>query len=499
MLFCTRGTGAADIKLDSRFYYYVEELASDRLVESHLFGTRPFSLNEARRLSLEAATSADVLSGQGIGREPRLKALLDDTEAVAYYGGDFAAPRGKPAYDLSPEPVGFFFKPIAMPRLEFAYLDGEKASFPGVNAAQNALLYNNEGIDFEKGYNTYLSFETEATAGPLSVYLEPLFYADGGTHGRLQTGHLTLSGGNLDLQLGKRSLWWGQGHHGGLFLTNNAEPLPMVRLTNPSPTILPSIFERLGPFRFDTFLSLLEEERDVPKPYLFGLRFDFKPHPALEVGLTRMTMMGGEGRPGITPSRFVEIMVGDNLVGDKELSNSIAGVDTRLTLPFGQVYAEWGGEDEAHALPTHHAYLGGVYLPLRKVISGLRFEYADLSHESDSSPDWYFHKTYTSGYTYMGRLLGHHVGGGGRDYFLEATLVDASNFKAKVHLDYEERGIDRQPANEKHTQVGTEIEWWRQEWRLRLGLAYETISNADYEAGSDESSSLASLHFVMNL
>ena len=71
--------------------------------------------------------------------------------------------------------------------------------------------------------------------------------------------------GSLEFSIGRQSLWWGQGRHGSLVLTNNAEPLDMIRLTNPNPILLPWVFKYLGPFRFDLFLTELEESRvDLP-------------------------------------------------------------------------------------------------------------------------------------------------------------------------------------------------------------------------------------------
>jgi hypothetical protein len=501
---CGRWAGAADIELGSRFYPSVEKLASAQLIEGDLFGTRPFSINEGRRLALEAKAAADILTSKANEPSPRLTSRITYTEAIAYYGRDFAPSSESDLGQFAIEPEGNFLKPIGMPRLEVLYLDGEKAFFPGVDAAQNGLVYNNEGIDPEEGLNAYLDFEIEGALGPLSMYVQPLLYLNGEGHGELHKAYLTVSAANLDLELGKRSLWWGQGYHGSLFLTNNAEPLVMARLTNPSPTVLPWIFERLGPFRFDTFLSRLEKDRDVPEPYLLGMRFNFKPHPVVEIGLTRTIIFGGDGRPGVTFSRFLRILGGTNVEEtDNELSNSIAGADVRVTLPSVQLYGEWGGEDEAGGFPTHPAYLLGLYFPPEQRRPGFRIEYADLSNKdafkTPSAPDWYSHRVYTSGYTYEGRILGHHVGGDARDIFCEVTLFETNGLAAKVHFDYEERGIDDEPTTEKHKQAGTELEWARKDYNLKFRLAYERVTDAGLQPGSDENNALASVSLTVRI
>ena len=490
---------ATDIEVDSRFYPYSEQLVGERLIDSGLFGTRPFSLREGRRLMLEAQTGDEA---GALGAETARK--LDFASAMAYYGRDFLPPPEADLDELLMEPQVNFFKPIGMPRLETIYLDGEKVPLPGTDAAQNGLVYNNEGIDPEEGLNAYLDFEIQGRLGPLAMHVQPLLHLNGEGGGELHKAYLTLSAPNLDLELGKRSLWWGQGYHGSLFLSNNAEPLIMARLTNPSPTILPWVFERLGPSRFDLFLSRLEEDRDVPEPYLLGTRVNFKPHPTLEIGLTRTIIFGGDGRPGITLGRFFKILGGAN-VGDPddELSNSIAGVDVRVSLPFGQIYGEWGGEDEAGGLPTHPAYLLGFFLPPQGKRPGLRVEYADLTNKdafkASSAPDWYSHLVYTSGYTYEGRILGHHVGGDARDLFVELTLFETDGLAAKLHFDYEERGVDFEAATEKHKQVGTQIDWSRGNCHFTFRAAYERVTDAGLDPGSDENNLMGSLSLTLNI
>ena len=288
------------------------------------------------------------------------------------------------------------------------------------------------------------------------------------------------------------SLWWGQGYHGGLFLTNNAEPLKMIRLTNPQPASLPWVFRYLGPFRFDLFASRLEKDRDVPEPYFAGMRINFKPHPALEVGFTRTFIMGGNGRPGLNPERLWDVMFGENMPGGEDFSNSIAGADLRLSLPFFQLYGERAGEDESQWLPIKRAYLAGLYIPSLGRGVDLRVEYANISNKV-----WYTHGIYSSGYTYKGRILGHHVGGGGRDIFVEMGIMKDNWLHGSINLDYEERGVTTQIVAEKHYQVATEWEYRIGKampyWSVDIGLGYERIKNADYTPGLDKDNGLVSI------
>ena len=349
--------------------------------------------------------------------------------------------------------------------IKTAYLEGGES-----------LTYNNEGITLEEGQNYYFSVALSGKAGYFEADLEPLVSIDQNVHGTIHKGYLRLATPSLNFDIGKESLWWGQGAHGGLFLTNNAEPLPMIRLFNEIPAILPGIFRYLGPFQYDIFFSQLEEDRVIPKPYFQGTRLIFKPVSILEVGLTRTIIMGGAGRPGINPSKFITIWFGENKeTAESELSNSIAGLDFRLTFPNAQFYGEVGGEDEAGGYPSKDAFLLGMYLPQNDV----RIEYADLAN-----PVWYIHSTYQSGYTYKGRILGHHVGGGGRDLFFEKGVMRTEWVNGKISLDYEERGMTTKPVTERHYQAGTDWQFAYGKmiipWTVRLGFAYDWVRNAGH-------------------
>jgi len=46
---------------------------------------------------------------------------------------------------------------------------------------------------------------------------------------------------NLELEVGRDSLWWGPGYNGALLMTNNARPFDLVKLSNAYPYRIPWI------------------------------------------------------------------------------------------------------------------------------------------------------------------------------------------------------------------------------------------------------------------
>jgi len=466
-----------DIPLNSRIYPLLNDLQYSGYITGHLVGSKPISSNEVRRLIREAKEGLSL----GNQREDSRPYLTQPMEAVG---------RG---ISLGIGDEWFQFKPLTSPEIKYIYLNGENSSIVGINASQNSLIYNNDGIDPEEGSNGYLSFSVEGKAGPISFSVTPLFSIDGAAKGIIHKGYVKLHTWGLDLEAGKIPLWWGQGYHGTLFLSNNAEPLPMVRLTNPSPILLPWVFKYLGPLRFDLFLSKLEAERVVSRPYFAGLRINFRPLPILELGITRTIQAFGDGRPELTFGSVLDALFGANKSPvSRDLSNSIGGIDMRLTLPFAEFYGELGGEDQRGFLPSFpFAYIIGAYVPLLDRGIDFRVEYADVR-----SAKWYSHEVYRSGYTYKGRVLGHHVGRGGRDLFAEMGFLKGKRLNGKINFDYENRGIETQPIKEKHYQLGTNWEYLvgkaLVDWRMNVDLAYERITNFNNISGDDRNNSLIS-------
>lgn len=390
-----------------------------------------------------------------------------------------------------------WLKPLRELRLDYQYQHGQPSPFPGTDGRQFALNTNNFGIDFANRHNGQVVFESEARLGRYALLnVRPLLQVreTAGDSLRLLHGTVAVGLGPLELSAGRQSLWWGQGRHGSLVLTDNARPLDMLRLTNPQPATLPWIFRYLGPVRFDLFLSSLERDRVVPEPYFGGLRLNIKPASWLELGASRTVLFGGKGRPDVGFDDFLTIVGGNNLSGEEDTSNQLAAVDFRLRLaPLwgAELYGEMGGEDEADLLGfipfvAKKAVLAGLYLP-RIEPSGrlsLRLEYADTDYEGNG-PVWYRHGIYRSGYVYQERLLGHHAGGDASDLFVELKAFLPRDITLSASFDAERRGVSG-PLQEKHNMPSLDVEWAASPaLRLHAGYSFDRVRNFAFVAGDD--------------
>jgi len=464
---------SGNIPLSSPVYRILDYLTAKGYLQTYLTGTRPITYGEGYRLLEEAR---EAIGGR--------KALADrDRPGVidAFVKLEF--------FILQSLEGGTGFFPARTLEIGLDHLEGKPSPIPGINSAQHALVYNNEGIDPDEGSTGHMALESEVAFPYLNARLFSRLTTGEEDRAFIHRGYVKTQILGLELGAGKETLWWGQGRHGGLYLTNNADPLPMVRLTNPSPTELPFFFKYLGPFRLDFFLSRLEKERAVPEPWFAGLRMDFRPFESFEAGLTMMVMAGGEGRPDVDLGDLIGILFGENEGGSEDRSNRIAGFDFRLNLPGSQVYGEFGGEDEAGGFPSKMAGLVGIYIPSLYPSVAFRVEFADLAYSEEIGGAWYTHGAYTDGYTYKGRLLGHHVGGDGRDLFGEVTFFLDQKTRARLGMDLEWRGLRNQDATEEHVQLvaGCERTFGEEKdgWTGEILVGVDRVSNLGYVKGED--------------
>lgn len=413
-------SSSVNVPVGSRAYEDLERLEVKGLITSGLLATRPFSRIEAARLIKEAERPDAGFSGT----LERLKR-------------DFA-------WELKEEGPSTYVRPVSAVYAKSLY-------------SEKAPVYtniNNNGDDFREGGNLRAGMEAEAVLfDTLSLYLNPEYRLDGSSRGELVRGYLKADLSGVEMTAGRDSMWWGSGYHGNLLVTNNAAPLEMLKLSSSHPFILPWIFGRLGPFRPTVFIARLEEDRDFPRANLLGMRLDFKPTPRFQIALNRVFMFGGEGRRSLDATDWLNVFLASDGSehGDSPVNgNQIASIDASYVyvnksdyLPFSgiKLYTEWGAEDSSGKTktPTGRANIYGAYIDgpfwLRDV--DLRVEWANTGRNERYGPSWYRHGIYSSGYTYKGDIIGHHMGSDARDLFLRARYHAAGGGVIGIEADRE--------------------------------------------------------------
>jgi hypothetical protein len=381
------------LPLDSPIYDQLETLSSLGYLDDYLDEVKPVSRVEAARLTLEAqsnlseATRPDMLA-RGLVRDLRDQ-LHDEVGWLESNNED------------NPPTMA---RPIDRVEAQYIYSHGRERFWnyqspvnPNLLTAREGtpLLPNNDGIPTSPGSNEVFKLGGwGGFGGFLSAYGEaavtgPIGSTPKGT-GRIRPlgAEAVVSLGNIAVSFGEEEMWWGPGHFGALSQSNNASPIPGLRVQNVHPIILPWIFRYLGQFRFQAFFGQIDGDRAPPptanfppnktfsRPWIDGQILAFKPLPNFEIGFTHAIMFGGAGNDNYTALGFLGRASGLS-TGNAQVANtnSRAGAYLKFRFPKlrdSQVYIETLGEDNltnevrpiGRLLPfLSVSYQGGYYLP----------------------------------------------------------------------------------------------------------------------------------------
>jgi hypothetical protein len=259
--------------------------------------------------------------------------------------------------------------------------------------------------------------------------------------------YVAMSAGNWMLSAGYLDRWWGPGWEGSLILSNNARPLPAIAIDRNEPVPFESKWlSWLGPWRLSTYMGQYESDRDYENPLMWGLRVEVRPHPTLQIGVSRTAQWCGDDRPcGL--DTFWDLVVGndnrdDELTLEEEPGNQLGGFDVRWSWPGGRVplalYAQGIGEDEAGFMPSKYLGLFGAEL-WGDVAGGswrAHVEYADTACDFLNDPPEfgcaYTHSIYTSGYRYRGRVQGHAMDADGESVGVGLLFIEPAGHRWDV-------------------------------------------------------------------
>lgn len=461
------------VTLDSWVYPAFDRLAALGYVQTAFAGQRPWTRAECARLVEEA--------GDLVNEEDVAPGIAESVHALRQEFGQELAAEGQGSAAAAIEALTVRTSAISGPVLR-----------DGFHFAQT--LVNDQGRPYGEGANVDAGVAFRAASGPFAAYvraeyqrapalaswpaavardiaaadLNPAAPQPPGAEisaVRLLDAYVSLHWKGLAFSFGRQSLWWGPSASGAMLLSNNAEPITMLRVDRTSPAKLPGPFGRLGPMRTQFFLGRLSGQQFVstpsgtvgvagrsfdPQPYMHGEKVGFRPTPNLEFSFSRTVVFGGPGFP-VTLQTFWNSMVSRSTLnnahdpGDRrsafDFSYRLPGLRNWLT-----IYTDSFTDDEVSplAFPAHAAWNPGVYLPRLPGLPKLDFRAEGML--TPSRHEWfpgfyYFNVRYHSGYTNRGMLLGNAIGREGKGLQLWSTYWFST--RNKVQAGYRKMQVDR--------------------------------------------------------
>lgn len=461
------------VPLDSWIYSAIDRLIALGYLNSAFVGLRPWTRSECERL---IETIPDEAVSDDATARPLIEALRSELSN-----------RELPEFKtINAELESVYFRTTGI------------AGKPLTNDLDfGGTLVNDYGRPFQQGFNGVSGASAHAEYGPLAFYvrfeyehapgapalpqsaliairngidpflpLPPALPQPQIDQVRLLDSYVTWNVANWQLSFGKQSLWWGPGQNGAMLISNNAEPINMVRLDRIEPLPLPGILKHLGPMRLQMFMGRLSGHHFVhvdnnvfgtynqplsDQPYVMGQKVSFKLTPNLEIGVSRTDVFGGPVFP-LTPSRLMTVFFTSNSTsnaGTKDPGDARTGFDFSYRIPglrkWLVLYADSMAEDEVNpiAYPRRSAMNPGIYLPqlpkLRKMDLRAEAAYTDLPGLL-LSDYFYWNHRYNDGYTNSGHLIGDWVGRQGK------ALQFSSNYwfsgRNKLQVSYRKLAVN---------------------------------------------------------
>ena len=515
------GGSSPNVPIYDRIYRDIDRLVAAGLIKDAVYGQRPWSRSEIARMIAQARRLYNEKGGVSSDDWNMNTAIMADyliEQLESEYRAELAGG----------DPVRLHW--IEEATAEAIYLDSPYRQVPAnngvgqINAAINPLISNREGRHYADGGTFALESVHWATLSKyFSVYAQPrlegLVLDEGSSEAdvraQLLYGKFTL--GNLELEVGRDSLIWGSGEHGGVLASHNSRNLDMVKVSNDSPFLHPWIFKYLGPSKYTFFVANLGASYVLSKAYLYGLAASFKPAPFLEIGFEHQITIGGEGAPDFDFGDLVKefFLYREDIYG-QNLADHRVGINVRAQIPqlhnaviYGEgVFEDLGKESFWPQFTQQMGFLSGVYFPLLTSDGS-----DDLRIEYDHIPAAYGrHGIWTAGLTEDGVFRGGELGPDGHGIHMTWGHIFPSGALWESGVHYENRDSNLYTASrsssggpneiievedrqsENRVRATTSLEWRTHErFTLRTEFGYERVWDFDFKPGADRNNFLAAV------
>lgn len=474
-----RDQGSPYVPLDSWVYPAIDRLISLGLINSAMRGMRPWTRAECYRLVHEA----DSPEAEDIPESARLLEEL------------------KTEFESEWNPV----------RLESVYARATSIQGPPLTDGYHfgETITNDFGRPYQEGFNSVVGASASAAYGHWAFYVRSEYQhapsapalsstalsaeaaadftptlspaAQNATNRvRLLDAYFGYTIAGWQFSVGKQSLWWGPGEEGALNFSDNAEPVPMFRVSRVTPMRLPWLLAYMGPVRLDILWGQMAGQQFVRtanglfgpdlanQPMLHGEKISFKPTPNLEFGFSETTLWGGPGLPLDLHAFLNSYSLGNTNPGATgDPGDRRSGFDFSYQIPRLRnrmvLYSDSFSEDEFSpiAYPRKSSFRTGIYFPTLPWIHKFDFRsegvYTDIPSLNNPGVA-YSNNRFLNGYTNEGHILGDWIGREGSGFSARSTYWHSA--RKTITLSY--RDINVNPefiGGGRYSDIAGQVNW----------------------------------------
>jgi len=539
------GQASINVSDSDPVYRDIDKLVAHGLVDKIVYGQRPYSRREIARIIKEALVHLQRLQtplddpNTSEDQKAKLRARLDYIQPILN--------RLKLEYreelvqngSVEGETKWYSLHPVEKVEVGGAAASSPEEALPvsnGIgktNAVINPLLDDRQGRHLVNGGNLWLETSHWLRASDyFAMYVRPRFQLGIGRNGSPDENRvdiLNLYGKiwvkNLEIEFGRDNLFFGQAPNAGLLLANNARGLDFAKISSDSPFFFPWVFKYLGAQKMSFFYADLGPEQTFPHSYLAGYKWTLQPLSFFELGLSLLSMSGGDGAPPATLANRVEDLFPVVNRAFNESSNRLGGIDGRFRIPTWrntQFYFEAIWDDtpglNKRDLWQDVGYEFGVYLPRLTNSGNVDFR-LDLQK---TGVRFYRHAQFVGGWTLNRFIMGNDLGPNAYGIYATTNWDINPNNLLTFQVAFENRSsdiwdINSEIINGKVNLVGNFFKVqdnpderryrFMTEWqhrllsdamRVQVRAAYERATAFNFVAGNDRNNFLGEVNLQFN-
>ncbi|SFB78401.1 capsule assembly Wzi family protein [Pseudoalteromonas denitrificans] len=367
---------------------------------------------------------------------------------------------------------------FAYTHIQYALKFAQKKSLSGIKLKSNnqpsALQSFGERYQEKAAIQGYSILMGERVTAKLSLQ----YNKDANNQKKLSydDSYLAVLLGNWSFSAEQINHWWGPSNDNALLLSNNATPMPSLRISRLNTDYYgPSWLSFIGPWNITALISQQKHLKNIAtntsasENRFFGMRFSSVPLPGLELAVSQTAQFNGSDINDLT-----NVFLGKNKINSQtgiNEYNQLTSIDFKYShIAFGQsfaVYGELAGNKKSSLIPEEKNFTTGLeaYFGLDNQVIKTYLEYSDtvsqctkinLDNTKTSQHCSYEHINFSDGYKHYNQNIGPAIDSQAKSYTLGINYHQTNGLAAfaKIrHIKQDILPIDSIAEHTKHLQL----------------------------------------------